>query len=170
MAETVQLNANPNSLAELATRIKTGHAGVLDASKNVVLKAIAVGTDLIAAKKSPDMKHGMWLPWLRDNCGVSERHATRYMQLAAGKHKLTALKSDTMSDLTLTGALRFVQGKTKGDDGSGDLGKYGKAQATLIKKLKKLPPDDAETAVQQTIKELTEAVAAIKPTAAKEAA
>jgi hypothetical protein len=74
MAEPTQLN--PNSLTDLAARIKTGHAEVLEASKNVVVRAIAVGTDLIAAKKSPDMKHGMWLPWLRDNCNVTERHAT----------------------------------------------------------------------------------------------
>ena len=59
MAEPTPLpNAAP-ALAELATRIKNGHAGVLEASKNVVLKAIAVGTDLIAAKKSADMQHGM---------------------------------------------------------------------------------------------------------------
>jgi Protein of unknown function (DUF3102) len=156
-----------NSLADLATRIKASHAGVLEASKGVVQKAIAVGTDLIAAKNQ--MKHGMWLPYLRDNCGVSERHATRYMQLAAGKHKLAQLKPDIMSDLTLTGALRFIQGKTKENDGSGDLGKYDKAQATLIKKLKKLSPDEVEAAAQQTIEELEKVVAAIKPTAVKAA-
>jgi Protein of unknown function (DUF3102) len=170
MVETTPMKPEIGSLPDLAQRIKTAHTAVLDASKNVVLKAISIGTDLIAAKKSPDMKHGMWLPWLKDNCGVSERHANRYMELAAGKQKLAALKLDTMSDLTLTGALRFVQGKTTEDDGTGDLGKYGKAQATLIKKLKKLSPIDAEEAARQTITELQKVATEIKPPAAKDAA
>ena len=162
MTDTTVVKHEFGTLTDLANRIKNGHAGVLEASKNVVQKAITVGTDLIAAKNSPDMKHGMWLKWLKDNCGVSERHATRYMQLAAGKPKLNQLKSDTMSDLTLTGALRIVQGKDKEHDGSGDLGKYDKAQDTLIKKLRKLSPEDVEEAAQKTITELQAAVAELK--------
>ena len=128
------------------------------------------GTDLIAAKNSADMKHGMWLRWLRDNCGVSERHATRYMQLAAARQKLAGLKPDIMSDMTLVGALRFIGGRDREDDGSGDLSKYDKAQATLIKKLKKLSLADVEEAAQQTIHELEKVVAAIKLPVAKAAA
>jgi Protein of unknown function (DUF3102) len=170
MVETpTPMRADPNSLTELATRIKTGHAGVLEASKGVVQRAISVGTDLIVAKKSPDMKHGMWLPWLRDNCNVTERHATRYMLLASGKQKLLGLKPDIVSDLTLTGALRLVQGKAdKKDDGTGDLGKYLKAQKSLIeKKLKKLPPEDVEEAAELTIAELQAVIDTIKPPLAK---
>jgi hypothetical protein len=169
MVETTPMRPEPGSLPDLAQRIKTAHAAVLEASKNIVLKAIAIGTDLIAAKKSPDMKHGMWLKWLSENCDVSERHANRYMELAAGKHKLTGLKPDTMSDLTLIGALRIVQGTPdKQDDGTGKLGKYLKAPNALIeKKLKKLPPEDVEEAVQLTIAELQAAVDAIKPPMAK---
>jgi hypothetical protein len=169
MSEPLPLKP-PDELAALATRIKNGHAAVLDASKNVVQKAITVGTDLIAAKNSADIKYCMWIKWLKDNCGVSERHATRYMQLAAGKQKLASVKSDTMSDLTLTGALRFVQGTgDKKDDGSGDLSKYDKAAAALIKKLKKLSPADIEEAARETIAELEKVVAAVKP-AVKQAA
>jgi hypothetical protein len=161
MTEPTLLNSNPQ-LTELATRIKNGHAQVIDAAKNVVLKAIAVGTDLIAAKKSADMKHGMWLPWLKDNCGVSERHATRYMLLAMGKHKLTALKSDIVSDLTLTGALRLVQGKNKEPDGAGEMGRYEKAQATLIKRLNGLSADDVVDAAESTIAALQGVIDKVK--------
>jgi hypothetical protein len=91
------------------------------------------------------------------------------MLLAANKHKLTALKPDIMSDMTLTGALRFVQGKPeKQNDGTGDLGKYLKAQKSLIeKKLKKLSPEDVEEAAELTITELQAVVDGIKPPLAK---
>jgi tRNA(Ile)-lysidine synthase TilS/MesJ len=159
------------SLEDLANRIKAAHAGVLEASKNVVQKAIQAGMALREAKAK--LVHGEWLPWLKDNCNVSERHANNYMKLAANKPKLDEklqLKSATIADLTLTQALRLIEDKSGRDDGSGDLGKYDKAQATLIKKLQKLSPEDAEKAVQQTIQELQKAVTAIKSPAAKDAA
>ena len=55
------------------------------------------------------MEHGEWLPWLKQNCGVPERTAQRYMRLADGSSRPdTRRKSDTMADLTLTGAERLL--------------------------------------------------------------
>jgi len=92
------------------------------------------------------------------------------MKLAANKPKLDEklrTKSATIADLTLTQALRLIEDKSDRNDGSGDLGKYDKAQAALIKKLKKLSPEEVEAAAQQTIQELEKVVAAVKPPLAK---
>jgi hypothetical protein len=156
------------SLEDLANRIKAAHTAVQDASKNVLGKAIAAGIALREAKAK--LGHGQWLPWLKDNCDVSERHANNYMKLAANKPKLDEklrTKSATIADLTLTQALRLIEDKSDRNDGSGDLGKYDKAQAALIKKLKKLSPEEVEAAAQQTIQELEKVVAAVKPPLAK---
>jgi Protein of unknown function (DUF3102) len=166
MAETTPLRPEYGSLPELAQRIKAAHAAVLDASKNVVLKAIAAGTALREAKAK--MVHGEWLPWLKDNCDLSGRTAHRYMQLAAGQHKLQS-KFATMANLTLTQALKFLEPDAEKED-QGPSAKYDKAATTLIKKLQDLLPEEVEEAAHRTIQELEKAVAAVKPTAVKAAA
>jgi Protein of unknown function (DUF3102) len=91
-----------NSLADLAARIKAEHDAVGHALKRGLEHAIAAGRLLIEAKEQ--LAHGQWLPWLRDHCQVSERMAQRYMLLARHAPELSA-KSDTVSDLTIRGAL-----------------------------------------------------------------
>jgi len=71
MAEPTALKPNADPLADLATRIKSLHAQVLDAGKNVVRKAIEAGVALIDAKRQ--VGHGNWLRWLRDNCEYDAR-------------------------------------------------------------------------------------------------
>src|SRR5262249_60900586 len=84
MADTVQLKPNADALTDLATRIKSLHAQVLDAGKNVVRKAIEAGVALIEAKRQ--VGHGNWLRCLKENCELSERTAEVYMSvLAIGK-------------------------------------------------------------------------------------
>ena len=104
--------------------------------------------------------HGQWLRWLEDNCGVSERTAEAYMTLARNKPKVDAIIA-TAANMTLAGALRAIK-PTSGKAGSGSLGKYEKAQESLIKKLRGLPPEDVEDAAQRTIAGLQEAVAQVK--------
>jgi len=148
---TTDQTANVDPLVELANRIKSYHKAVEDAAKNIVEKAMAAGRDLIEAKGK--VPHGRWLPWLEKECGLSERTAQRYMRLAGGKKKIDLWlreKSATMADLTLAEVERVIA-----DD-------YGKAQASLIKKLGGLPPEDVEQRAQATILALREAVAAIK--------
>ena len=93
------------------------------------------------------------------------------MELAEGRSKLEQRlrdKSVTMSDLTLNQALQLI--KDPNDKGEvGDLGKYEKAKATLIKKLQRLSPEDVEEAATRTIAELQEAVAAVKKPVSKAA-
>src|SRR5262249_10854 len=84
MSEVTAMKSNADPLADLATRIKSLHAQVLDAGKNVVRKAIEAGVALIEAKRQ--VGHGNWLRWLKENCELSERTAEVYMSvLAIGK-------------------------------------------------------------------------------------
>jgi hypothetical protein len=87
-----------NSLTDLAARIKTEHAATRDAAKKTVAHAIAA-VELLIEAKALIGKHGKWLPWLRDNCDLSERMAQNYMRLARNQE---ALKSETISDLTIS--------------------------------------------------------------------
>jgi len=58
------------------------------------------------------VKHGEWLPWLKDNCHLPERTAERYMYVASNEPKLAdalAAKSATMADLnSLNEAVRLI--------------------------------------------------------------
>ena len=42
--------------------------------------AIEAGALLLEAKEQ--LKHGQWLPWLKDHCTISERTAQLYMRTA----------------------------------------------------------------------------------------
>ncbi len=82
-----------NSLADLAHGIKTEHEAVCHALKRELAHAITAGNLLIEAKAL--IPHGGWLPWLKEHCGVSERSAQRYMDLA--RH--APVKSANVADL-----------------------------------------------------------------------
>jgi hypothetical protein len=150
------------SLDDLASRIKTYHAAVLEAARNVVVKAIAAGLLLKEAKGK--VPHGEWLSWLDEHCDLSERTAHRYMQLAANKSKIDEAlkgKSATMATLSLNKALKLIEAKP--DNETGAWSKYAKTQEALINSLQNLLPEDAEEAAQRTIQELEATVAKMKP-------
>jgi hypothetical protein len=90
-----------NSLVDLAARIRTEHDGAKAAVKRCVEHAIAAGEFLIEAKAQ--LKHGQWLPWLQERCGLNERTARRYMRVAKNKDKLG--ENGHVSDLSLRGAI-----------------------------------------------------------------
>lgn len=160
MADVAELKLG-DPLADLATRIKGHHAAVKDAAKNVIEKAIAAGTLLKEAKDK--VGHGKFLPWLAENCELSERTAENYMKIANNRHKLDALmKSAANANLTLARALQAIKDDPGREGGLGSMGKYKRAQAILIKKLRQLPADDMADAVQRTIAELNEAAATMK--------
>jgi hypothetical protein len=69
-----------NSLTDLAARIRVEHEACDAALKRGLQHAVAAGKLLIEAKAQ--LKHGQWLPWLREHCGIPERSARRYMQIA----------------------------------------------------------------------------------------
>jgi hypothetical protein len=75
-----------NSLADLAARITAEHTAVSAALSDSVRHAVAAGEMLIEAKTQ--VPHGQWLPWLRDNCTMSERTAQLYMRCAKSREDI----------------------------------------------------------------------------------
>ena len=148
-------------LAQLAERIKSLHGAVIDNGRNVVRKGMDAGAALIEAKNL--VGHGQWLPWLRDNCGVSERRAQHYMKLAANRTKIeAAMKNEPGADFSLKWALGQLK-ETDDSGGDGVLGQYEKAHTALIKRLRALDADDVVVAAERTIAELNAVVGAVKP-------
>ncbi len=96
-----------NSLPDLAARIRAEHEATATAMKGAVEHAIAAGELLLQAKGQ--LKHGQWLPWLEQNCEISERSAQRYMRLAENREQIEA-KSATVSDLTIRDAAKLLSG------------------------------------------------------------
>lgn len=68
-----------NRLPALAAEIRRAHTDVQDAAKTAAQRAIDAGHALIEAKEL--VKHGEWLPWLREHCALTERTAQLYMQI-----------------------------------------------------------------------------------------
>src|SRR5271170_8120609 len=91
-----------NSLTDLAGRIVVEHTDVSTALKESVRHAIAAGELLIEAKGQ--VPHGQWLPWLRDNCSMSERTAQLYMRVAKSRTEVEAQMRNDVADLTLSEA------------------------------------------------------------------
>lgn len=94
-----------NSLVDLAARITAEHEACGAAMKRGIEHAMTAGALLIESKAR--ISHGQWLPWLRDHCGVSERSARRYIQLAQARPDLEA-KTATVADLTLREAIELL--------------------------------------------------------------
>ena len=106
-----------NYLPDLAARIRAEHAGALSAAKRSVEHAIAAGELLIEAKAQ--LKHGQWLPWLRDHCDMSERTARAYMRVARNKDKLGEIGN--VADLSLRGAIGALTEHLAPDDVAAEL-------------------------------------------------
>jgi Protein of unknown function (DUF3102) len=98
--------AEVSLLDELAKRIKDEHQKVTGAFKDVLSHAMLAGDYLIKAKGK--VKHGEWLPWLKDNCGIADRTARLYMQLANSRAQIEKLKSASDADLTLREAASLL--------------------------------------------------------------
>jgi DUF3102 family protein len=154
-------------LPELAIKIKSEHARLMDSGRYLVQHAISIGEDLLKAKAT--VGHGGFLKWVKDNCGgLSDKTAQRYMKFAENKAKLMSMekiKFETISNLTLNAAEQLIDGKDKKSKTNAS-DTYDKVQDKLIEKLKKLEPDSAEAAVEQTIEALKKTLKDIKQIAA----
>jgi hypothetical protein len=153
------------SLSDLANKIKDAHRAVLDATINVVARAITAGEALLEAKTK--LGHGQWLPWVKELCDLSERTAQRYMNLAENKTKLGELlreKSARLADLTLTEAERLLgHSKSSGSGRSPNASdSYDKAEKKLIDRLKALSFEAAEAAAEVTIRQLKDTISTMK--------
>jgi DUF3102 family protein len=87
-----------NSLADIAARIRAEHEATADALRSGIAHAMAAG-DLLAEAKAL-VKHGEWLPWLRDHCAISERTAQLYMRCARSRKDIEA-NTQRFADLNL---------------------------------------------------------------------
>jgi Protein of unknown function (DUF3102) len=90
--------AGSNSLADLAARIRAEHEATAIALRRSIAHAIAAGELLIEAKDL--LKHGEWLPWLRDHCVMSERTAQLYMRCSRARKEIEA-NTQQFADLNL---------------------------------------------------------------------
>jgi hypothetical protein len=86
-----------NRLPVLAAEIRRAHADVQEAARTAAEHAITAGHALLEAKEL--LKHGQWLPWLREHCALAERTAQLYMKIAK-----SGLESATVADLGLKAA------------------------------------------------------------------
>ncbi len=79
MSKEAEHIEDSNRLPILAETVRRAHAGTMDAAKTAAAYAIEAGTALIEAKAL--LKHGQWLPWLKEHCHLSERTAQLYMKI-----------------------------------------------------------------------------------------
>ncbi len=101
MTKSERSAAGDNQLPVLAAEIRKAHADVQDAAKTAAERAIEAGNALIEAKAL--VKHGEWLPWLREHCALPERTAQVYMKIAG-----LGLKSATVAVLGLNAAAKTI--------------------------------------------------------------
>jgi hypothetical protein len=92
------------SLAELGAQIAAEHESAQNAAASALLHAKEAGLVLLRAKGM--LRHGEWLPWLRDQCQIAERTAQAYMRIARRWEELE--KSATVADLTFREATRLL--------------------------------------------------------------
>jgi hypothetical protein len=89
-------------LDKLARLIQQRHKAVAASLEEAVSNAIAAGELLLEAKTQ--VGHGEWLPWLAENCDISERTAQAYMRLARAPLE----KRNAVADLPLREALAAI--------------------------------------------------------------
>jgi hypothetical protein len=99
------MSAQLSNLPDLAARIRAEHAGVVATLQSSFVHAQTAGELLIAAKSQ--LKHGQWLPWLAEHCGIKKRTAQTYMKLAENREVLESKCADSAL-LTIDGAVKML--------------------------------------------------------------
>jgi hypothetical protein len=95
-----------SDLGELAHAINREHDLASQTFKTALHHAIKAGE--LLRKARANVGHGAWLPWLQENCHVSERTAQAYMRLAREFPKLDSAKAQRVADLPLRTALKEI--------------------------------------------------------------
>jgi hypothetical protein len=90
MTTEIEKADKQTTLTDLAERIKAAHAKVVWGARTNIETAMQCGDLLIAAKAQ--LKHGQWLPWLKENFGLhlDVRTAQVYMRLAHNREHIFA--------------------------------------------------------------------------------
>jgi hypothetical protein len=104
--------AQPATLSQLAERINAEHEATEATAKASIQHARIAGELLLKAKAQ--VGHGNWLPWIRENCKLSERTARDYMKIADQWHELA--NRQRAADLSLRGALHLLTHADETDD------------------------------------------------------
>lgn len=129
----------PHPLADLAAQIKAEHLAFVKG----FMHALKCGDLLLEAKAK--IGHGQWLTWLKDDCGgISERMAQRYMRAAEHRREIENLNPTSMSDLTLTEALKLIGHKDEptGPPDPQEWIEGAIAKAHLVRDAREEHPDD----------------------------
>jgi hypothetical protein len=95
-----------NSLTDLAARIRIEHEATADSLRRSIEHAMTAGDLLIEAKAQ--VKHGEWLPWLDEHCGMAERTAQLYMRIAKGREVIESKIRSGVADLSLNQAAALL--------------------------------------------------------------
>jgi hypothetical protein len=94
-------------LMALAIQIKAEVALVGESMHHALQHAKHVGELLLEVKRK--IMHGGWLKWVKDNCDVSERMAEHYVKIAKNWTRLEKAHSKSISDLTISKAIKLLQ-------------------------------------------------------------
>jgi hypothetical protein len=93
-------------LDSLAARIKQEHTAAEGALRSGLAHALEAGRLLLEAKRG--VGHGEWLRWVQDQCGLSERLAQKYMQVARELPQLDEANTPRVAGLTFRQALDLL--------------------------------------------------------------
>src|SRR5262249_46300946 len=123
------ISPNDPDLATLAKQINAEYEGSKSALMSSCQRAIAAGKLLLRAKELAG--HGNWIEWLAANTNVPERTAQRLMEIAINEQKLLA-RAPNLSKMTMTGAIRLIEGLKDPDEPSQSRGSGSKARKNAI--------------------------------------
>jgi hypothetical protein len=124
-----------NRLIALAADIRQAHQEVQQGALAVAERTLAAGHALLEAKSL--VRHGAWNTWLRDNCGLSERSAQRYMQLARA-----GVKPATVAFLGLRGASESIARRAPQQDDVATRNPPGRGEVLLVERRPPQPGDE----------------------------
>ncbi len=80
----------------VAEKINTLHAEIMQSAKNMLQKIIEAGEMLTFVKQN--LKHGTFNKWIEENLDVSTRTAQRYMKIYENRDRIKGIQIDKLSD------------------------------------------------------------------------
>jgi hypothetical protein len=92
--EVLNAHKSEDDLQTLGKRVNEEHQLAFGSAQTAFQHALHCGELLLQVKAK--LKHGKFLPWLRENFAGSQRHAYRYMKLSANLSRVTNLPSGSI--------------------------------------------------------------------------
>jgi Protein of unknown function (DUF3102) len=97
--------------APVAERANLAHSQIGKRDFGSIKRMIALGKMFYAEKRR--LRHGEWLPWIRDNLTFSAQTAERYIRIYLCREKVLAAKPDTLAEALEAIADKGKKGKTR---------------------------------------------------------